>query len=92
MTKAGFETIETAKKNGSWSILDDVEALVIPEDLGGELANYQGAREYFNSLSKSVKKGLLYWVISAKRTETRQKRVVAIAESASKNTIPEQFR
>ena len=33
MSDAGFKSIETAKQNGSWTILDDVEALIIPEDL-----------------------------------------------------------
>ena len=33
MTKAGLESIAIAKKNGSWSILDNVENLVVPEDL-----------------------------------------------------------
>ena len=37
MTKAGFEIIEIAKQNGSWTILDEAEALVIPEDLDQEL-------------------------------------------------------
>lgn len=92
MTKAGFDSIETAKQNGSWTILDEVEALVIPEDLKEALANHKGSLEYFNSLSKSNKKILLHWVVSAKRTETRQKRILEISESASKNLKPEQFR
>jgi len=92
MEEAGYKSIEIAKENGSWIILDDVEALVIPEDLKSELAKYQGSMEFFNSLSKSIKKGLLYWVISAKRNETRQKRIVEIAENASKNLIPTPFR
>ena len=92
MTKAGFDSIETAKQNGSWTLLDEVEALVIPEDLKEELANYKGSMEYFNSLSKSNKKILLHWVFSAKRTETRRKRILEISESASKNLKPEQFR
>ena len=71
MTKAGFDSIETAKQNGSWTILDKVEALILPEDLKGELANFKGSKEYFDSLSKSDKKILLHWVISAKREETR---------------------
>lgn len=33
MTKAGFDSIETAKQNGAWLIADDVEKLIIPEDL-----------------------------------------------------------
>ena len=47
MTKAGFDSIETAKQNGSWTRLDEVEALVIPDDLKEELANYNGSLEYF---------------------------------------------
>jgi len=92
MTKAGYESIEIAKRNGSWAILDEVEALVIPEDLKEELTSYKGSMEYFDGLSKSDKKILLYWVVSAKRPETRKKRIFEIAESASENLKPKQFR
>ena len=84
--------IEIAKENGSWTFLDEVEALLIPEDLKEEFVNYKGSKEYFDSLSKSVKKILLYWIVSAKRKETRQKRILEIAENASKNLKPKQFR
>ncbi len=92
MTKAGFDSIETAKQNGSWSILDEVEALVIPEDLKDELLNHKGSMAYFDGLSKSAKKILLHWVVFAKRSETRQKRILEIAENASKSLMPKQFR
>ncbi len=92
MTKAGIDSIETAKQNGSWTFLDEVEALVIPKDLKDELAKGKASMQYFDSLSKSVKKVLLYWVVSAKRTETRQKRILEIAESARENLKPKQFR
>ena len=92
MKEAGYKSIEIAKNNGSWTILDDVEALVIPEDLKWEFTNYEGSREYFDSLSKSVKKTLLYWIVSAKRKETRQKRVLEVVENASSNQKPKQFR
>jgi len=92
MKEGGYKTIEIAKENGSWTILDEVEALVTPKDLNEEFANYIGSKEYFNSLSNSVKKILLYWVISAKRKETRQKRIIEIVENASNNLIPKKFR
>lgn len=92
MTEAGYKSIEVAKENGSWEILDEIEALVIPEDLKKELANHKGAFEYFDSLSKSNKKLLLHWVLSAKRPETRQKRIAEIAETARDNLKPMQFR
>lgn len=92
MQEAGFKSIEIAKENGSWTILDEVEAIIIPQDLSDELAKRKHAAQYFNGLSKSVKKGLLYWLVSAKRKETRQKRLLEIADNASLNMKPKQFR
>ena len=92
MKEWGYKSIKIAKENGSWTFLDDVESLVIPEDLKREFTNQQGAKEYFDQLSKSAKKILLYWILSAKRKETRQKRILEIAENASKNLKPKQFR
>jgi len=92
MKEAGYKSIEIAKENGSWAFLDQVEDLVIPADLQAAFENYKGSSEYFDSLSKSIKKILLYWVISAKRKETRQKRVLEVAENASKKLKPKQFR
>jgi len=92
MQEAGYKSIEIAKENGSWTILDEVEAQVIPDDLKRAFAAYRGSMDFFDSLSKSVKKGLLYWVISAKRKETRQKRIEEIVKNASINLKPKQFR
>jgi uncharacterized protein YdeI (YjbR/CyaY-like superfamily) len=92
MKEEGCKSIEIAKENGSWTILDTVEALVIPEDLKEEFANYKGSMEYFASQSNSVKKSLLHWIVSAKRKETRQKRILEIVENASNNSKPKQFR
>ncbi|MDC1068778.1 YdeI/OmpD-associated family protein [Candidatus Kapabacteria bacterium] len=92
MREAGYKSIKIAKENGSWTILDEVEALVTPKDLIEEFANHERSKEYFDSLSNSSKKILLHWIISAKRKETRQKRILEIVENASKNLIPKQFR
>ncbi|MBR8538343.1 YdeI/OmpD-associated family protein [Carboxylicivirga sediminis] len=92
MEPAGYKSIEIAKANGSWTILDDVEALVLPGDLKAELAKRHGALEYFDGLSKSNKKILLHWVVSAKRPATRQKRITEIGENAANQLKPKQFR
>ncbi|WP_432713651.1 YdeI/OmpD-associated family protein [Pedobacter sp.] len=92
MTKAGCESIEKAKQNGSWNILDDVEELVIPDDLEKEFNIHPGSKEFFMNLSKSVKKQMLHWLVQAKKLETRQKRINIITESAAKKQKPEQFR
>ena len=91
MTAAGLEVIEAAKQNGSWTILDEVEELIIPEDLEKAFHKHTGSKDYFLSLSKSIKKQILYWVISAKKPETRQKRIAEIAKLAGQNKKPTQF-
>jgi uncharacterized protein YdeI (YjbR/CyaY-like superfamily) len=60
MTKAGFEIIEKAKQNGSWTILDEAEALIIPDDLEKEFAKRLDAKNYFLSLSRSDKRNILH--------------------------------
>lgn len=92
MQKAGFESIQVAKQNGSWTFLDAIEALVLPKDLELALQNNPPALSYYKSLRKSVKKMLLYWVASAKRKETRENRISEIVENACQHQKPKQFR
>jgi uncharacterized protein YdeI (YjbR/CyaY-like superfamily) len=91
ITKAGYEVIETAKLNGSWSILDQAEALIIPDDLEIEFQKRPNAKEYFLSLSRSDKRNILQWLVLAKRKETRDKRITEIVELAEKKQKPKQF-
>jgi uncharacterized protein YdeI (YjbR/CyaY-like superfamily) len=91
IAEAGIKSIEIAKKNGSWTILDAVENLEIPLDLDQKLAQTPEAKDYFLSLSKSVQKQVLYWIISAKRPETRQKRIDEIVIAAANREKPTQF-
>lgn len=91
MTKSGFETIEKAKLNGSWTILDEAEALIVPADLEIEFEKKPNAKHYFLSLSRSDKRNILQWLVLAKRHETRKKRISEIVELADKNQKPKQF-
>jgi uncharacterized protein YdeI (YjbR/CyaY-like superfamily) len=88
MTAAGYESIAVAKENGSWTILDEVEQLLIPEDLKEEFKNQPAAGAFFESLSKSSKKAILQWLVLAKRPETRQKRVNEVVELAAQRLKP----
>ena len=88
MSEAGFASIETAKQNGSWTILDEVEAVVVPDDLIAKLDQKPAAKVYFDGLSKSAKKSILYWLMSAKRPETRQKRLLEVVERAEQGLKP----
>ena len=92
MQPAGYESIGIAKQNGSWIILDDVEELQIPKDLEKEFKTKKGSKDFFLSLSKSVRKSILQWLVLAKRPETRYKRINEIAELAAQKLKPKQFR
>lgn len=91
MAAAGLESIETAKRNGSWTTLDEVEALIIPKDLEQAFKKHKGARDYFLGLSKSARKMMLSWIVLARRPETRQQRVDEIAQHAGEKRKPPQF-
>ena len=91
MRQAGLDIIEVAKANGSWTILDEVESMVIPDDLQEALKRNGNAMDFFLGLSNSVRKNMLQWLVLAKRDETRQKRIEEIASLAAIGQKPKQF-
>src|SRR5688572_27004047 len=88
MTKAGYASIETARQNGSWTILDAVEDLKIPKDLAKAFREHAGSKAFFTGLSKSVKKMILQWIILAKRPRSEERRIKEIAERAAQKRKP----
>lgn len=91
MTDAGLAKIEQAKRDGSWSKLDDVDALVIPPDLVRALAGHNGASDNFAAFPPSAKRGILEWIGNAKRPETRLRRVDETARLAARNLRANQW-
>lgn len=85
MHESGLQKIEIAKKDGSWSIRDDAENLIIPNDLKKAFAKNKLALKNFQALSKSYKKSYLHWLYSAKREETKKKRIIEIINLCKKN-------
>ena len=85
MAARGLACIERAKANGSWSSLDAVEALVMPDDLAAALATVPGVAEKFAAFSPSARKGYLHWISRAVRPETRAHRVSEVARHAAAN-------
>jgi uncharacterized protein YdeI (YjbR/CyaY-like superfamily) len=92
MTKAGLEKIEAAKQDGSWSALDAIEQLSIPADLQQALERNLTAKKNFTRLNDSAKKMILYWIESAKRQETRAKRIRQAVALAAKDTKANPYR
>ena len=83
MEPAGRAQVEAARANGMWTIMDEVEDLVVPADLAAALAARPGAREHFDGFSPSVRKQVLAWIVLAKRAETRAARVETTAVMAA---------
>jgi uncharacterized protein YdeI (YjbR/CyaY-like superfamily) len=88
---AGLAVIEASKKDGSWNAYDAIEELAVPADLQEALAVNATALQNFEKFSNSTKKQLLWWVESAKREETRLKRIEQIVKSAEENKNPLQY-
>ena len=85
MHESGLKLIETAKANGAWTYMDDVEQGIIPDDLQSAFdANPVAYKNYLN-FSRGYRKSYLSWLKQAKREATRQKRIDKIIECCSNN-------
>ena len=83
MTEAGQRSIDTAIANGLWVALDDVDALIEPDDLSELLDARPEARRHWEAFPPSARRGILEWILSAKRAETRARRIAETVESAA---------
>ena len=92
MMPPGLAKFEAAKANGLWDKLEKVDALDVPDDLAGALAAYPSARQNFDAFPPSVRRGILEWIIQAKRPETRQARILETAQKAESNIRANQWR
>jgi len=85
MAPPGLAAIERAKEDGSWTIFDEIEDLIIPSDLAAELAGNEMAARNFHAFNDSSKKAILWWIKSAKRAATRQRRIADTVRLAEHN-------
>lgn len=75
MTRAGLEVIKQAKKSGEWHNATLRDKLIIPPDLDEALSLTKMGLRNFERLTPSRRKQLIWWITSAKRQETRKRRV-----------------
>lgn len=81
MAPPGLAAVRIAKRNGSWHALDRVDAKPeIPPDLAAAVEADPQARANFEQVSASQKKMFTWWIIGAKRPETRTRRIIRCLE------------
>ncbi len=92
MAPAGYAKVERAQADGSWALLDSVEALEIPDDLAQAFLDYPLARQHFEAFPRSARRGILEWIVQAKRPETRARRIAETARLAADNIRANQWK
>jgi uncharacterized protein YdeI (YjbR/CyaY-like superfamily) len=85
MTSAGLKEVNAAKADGRWEeAYESFGGAVIPEDLLKKLALNKAAYAFFKSLNKTNLYSIAYRLQTAKKPETRERRIQAIIEKLSR--------
>jgi uncharacterized protein YdeI (YjbR/CyaY-like superfamily) len=85
MAEPGRAVVAAAKESGAWSRLDSAEALEVPDDLAAAFERNGRAKANYDAFPPSSKKIILSWIGSAKRPETRARRVEETVRLAAQN-------
>lgn len=80
---AGRRAIEQAKADGSWTVLDGPEALLVPDDLAAAFERHPGSRVVWDGFPKSTRKAHLSAIAIAKRPATRAQRIEDVVAAAA---------
>lgn len=88
MEPTGLAVIEQAKANGTWSMLDDAEALIEHPLLTAALDAEPTARTTWDGYPPGLRKQLLSWIATARREETRGNRIATIVATAARGERP----
>jgi uncharacterized protein YdeI (YjbR/CyaY-like superfamily) len=85
MMAAGLKEVEAAKADGRWqAAYDSFGTAAIPEDFLKRLAGNKKAKAFFATLNKTNLYSIAYRLQTAKKPETRDKRIEAIIEKLAR--------
>jgi uncharacterized protein YdeI (YjbR/CyaY-like superfamily) len=85
MEAAGLKEVEAAKADGRWqTAYDSFGTAAIPEDFLKRLAGNKKAKAFFATLNKTNLYSIAYRLQTAKKSETRDKRIQAIIEKLAR--------
>ena len=85
MCAAGQNEVERAKQDGRWDAAYDSQSkATVPEDLQAALDKNKKAQTFFATLKGSNRYAILFRVYTAKKPETRAKRIAQFIEMLAK--------
>jgi len=86
MTELGMKKIAAARKNGRWSqVISIPDFKELPIDFKVILDQNDQAKNNFINLAQSYRRQYIGWIDSAKRAETRNKRIAVAIDLLEKN-------
>jgi uncharacterized protein YdeI (YjbR/CyaY-like superfamily) len=88
---AGQAMIDLAKQTGTWTALEVVDKLTIPPDMQKLFDKNKTAEKNFLAFPASTRRGILEWILNAKRPETRLKRIEETVKLAAQNIRANQY-
>ena len=85
MTAAGLKEVKAAKEDGRWkAAYESSSTAKIPDDFLKALASNKSAEAFFKTLNKTNLYSIAYRLQTAKKPETRQKRMRDIVEKLAR--------
>jgi uncharacterized protein YdeI (YjbR/CyaY-like superfamily) len=85
MKPEGLKAVESAKADGRWdAAYDPPSKMTVPDDFLKELSKNKKALEFYKTLSKANLFSIAFRLQTAKKAETREKRVQIILDMLSK--------
>ena len=88
MTPVGMALVEEAKRRGTWDEAASGRLEVTPPDLEAALAEVPAAQGHWAAWAPSHRRQYIYWVLDAKRPETRVRRVADVVRRAAAGIRP----
>jgi uncharacterized protein YdeI (YjbR/CyaY-like superfamily) len=88
MTPAGMALVEEAKRRGTWDQAASGRLGVTPPDLEAALAGVPAASERWETWAPTHRRQYVYWVLDAKRPETRARRIADVVRRAAAGIRP----
>lgn len=88
MTPAGLKEVEAAKADGRWATAYDSSANVtVPPEFVKQLARNAKAKQFYATLNKVNLYSIAYRLQTAKRSETKIKRIKLIIDMLARREI-----